>query len=199
MRDKYITNSDKNQNFIHRLPAGMMAGDLSTELFSERTTKKVFAISNGKTVSFDDINPKMRAQIFERLLDDPIAFEDLKHLTQKEAIEKYTFCVFGAADSAPDFCQDGNLQESDNFICSDNCSCLNWKSKKIKIDGEVLTPRQLEIVKLLATDLCDKQIADKLGITLSTLDTHKKTLFEKCNVSSKTGLVIKLIEQKIIQ
>jgi DNA-binding CsgD family transcriptional regulator len=199
MRDKYITNSDNNQNFIHRLPAGMMMGDLSTELFSERTTKKVFAISNGKTVSFEDLNPKMRAQIFERLLDDDRAIEDLKHLTQKEAIEHYAFCVFGAADSAADFCADGHLQEADNFICSDNCLCLNWKSKKIKIDGEVLTPRQLEIVKLLATDLCDKQIADKLGICLSTLDTHKKTLFEKCNVSSKTGLVIKLIEQKIIQ
>jgi len=199
MNSKHTTNSINNQNLIHRLPAGMMAGDFSTELFSERETKKVYAVSNGKTISFDEINPKMRAQIFERLLNDDRAVADLKHLNQKEAIEQYAFCVYGAADSAADFCKDGNLQEADNFICSDNCQCLNWRSKKIKIDGEVLTPRQLEIVKLLASDMCDKQIADKLGICQSTLDTHKKHLFEKCNVLSKTGLVIKLIEHKIIQ
>lgn len=199
MNDKCTININNNQNLIHRLPAGMINGDLSTELFSERNTKKVFAISNGRTIPFEGINPKMRAQIFERLLDDEIAIEDLKHLDQKEAIEQYAFCVFGAADSDADFCSDGNLQQPDNFICSNNCFCLKWNSKKIKIDGKVLTVRQLEIAQHLATDLCDKQIADKLNICISTLDTHKKNLFEKCNVSSKTGLVIKLIEHKIIQ
>lgn len=199
MKDKYITNSDNQQNFIHRLPAGILAGDLSTELFGIRETKKTYGVSNGKTVPFNELNPKMRAQIFERLLNDERAMNDLKHLPQTEAIEHYAFCIFGAADSKPDFSEDGVLQQADNFICSDNCICLNWASKKITIDGEVLTHRQLQIVKLLATDLCDKQIADQLGICVSTLDSHKKTLFEKCNVASKTGLVIKLIEQKIIQ
>lgn len=199
MNDKYIKNSDNHQNFIHRLPAGMLAGDLSTEMFGKRETRKVYGVSNGKTVSFNELNPKMRAQVFERLLNDERAMKDLRHLPQTEAIEHYAFCIFGAADSKPDFSEDGVLQQADNFICSDNCVCLNWSSKKITIDGEVLTPRQLQIVKLLATDLCDKQIADKLGISLSTLDSHKKTLFDKCNVASKTGLVIKLIEQKIIQ
>ena len=199
MNSKSTTNYSNNQNLIHRIPAGIIAGDFSTELFGERNSKKVFGVSNGKTVPFDEINPKMRAQIFERLLDDEKAMEDLKHLPQKEAIEHYAFCVFGAADSDADFSVNGILKEAENFICSDNCKCLNWKSKKIKIDGEILTPRQLEIVKLLASDLCDKQIADKLNICLSTLDTHKKHLFEKCNVLSKTGLVMKLIEQKIIQ
>jgi len=199
MSSKYNNIYLNNQNFIHRLPAGMMSGDLSTELFSDRSSKKVFAVSDGKTVPFKEINPLMRAQIFEQLLNDETALESLKHLDQKAAIEHYAFCIYGAADSVADFCKNGKLQEADNFICSDNCVCLNWKSKKMKIDGEFLTARQFEIAKLLATDLCDKQIADQLNITVSTLDTHKKNLFEKCGVASKTGLVIKLIEQKVIQ
>jgi DNA-binding CsgD family transcriptional regulator len=199
MNDKGTIKKTKKPNLIHRIPAGMMPGDLSTNLISERHTKKVFSVSNGKTIVFDELNPKMRAQIFEKLLNDETAIEDLKHLTQREATERYAFCIYGAADSAADFSADGTLQEADNFICSNNCICLNWKSKKLKIDGEVLTPRQLQISQLLATDLCDKEIAEKLNICLSTLDTHKKNLFEKCNVSSKTGLVIKLIEHKIIQ
>lgn len=199
MNDKYTVKKSNIQNLIHRIPAGIMPGDLSTNLISERDTKKVFSVSNGKTIAFDELNPKMRAQIFEKLLNDETAIEDLKHLPQKEAIEHYAFCIYGAADSASDFSPDGILQEADNFICSNNCICLNWKSKKLKIDGEVLTARQLEISQLFATDLCDKEIAEKLNICLSTLDTHKKKLFEKCNVSSKTGLVIKLIAHKIIQ
>lgn len=199
MENKGTIKDFNNPNLIHRLPAGMLKGDFSTELFSDRSTKKVYAVTNGTTVSFDEIDPVLRAQVFERLLKDEKALESLKHLNQKEATEHYAFCVFGAADSTADFCADGILQEADNFICSDNCICLHWNSKKMKIEGEVLTPRQLEVARLLATDLCDKQIADQLNISLSTLDTHKKNLFEKCNVSSKTGLAIKLIDNKIIQ
>lgn len=199
MLDKFTTNVGINQHLIHRLPAGMMHDDSSTELFGCRTTKKVFAISKGNTISFEKLEPIKRAQIFERLLDDPIAMNDLKNLPQDKAIEQFAFCVFGAADSEPDFCKNGELQAADNFICSDNCMCLKWPSKKITVEGVQLTSRQLEIAHLMATDLCDKQIADKLGICISTLDTHKKLLFEKCNVHSKTALVIKLIDQKIIQ
>jgi DNA-binding NarL/FixJ family response regulator len=61
------------------------------------------------------------------------------------------------------------------------------------------TSRELEILSLFASDLCDKQIADHLGITESTLNTHKKNLFEKFDVHSKSGLISKAFHQKIIQ
>lgn len=61
-----------------------------------------------------------------------------------------------------------------------------------------LTPRQLEIVKLCASDLCDKQIADQLGISISTLNSHKHLAFEKLNVHSKSGLITEAINSKII-
>lgn len=197
--NKSTTNEFTKQHLIHRIPAGMMQDDNSTELFGDRNSGKVFAISKGNTIPFEKLDPEKRSQIFEMLLNDSIAMQDLKHLSQDKAIEQFAFCVFGAADSNPDFDSEGNLKEADNFICSENCKCLRWHSKKITIDGVELTQRQLEIAQLLATDMCDKQIADKLGICHSTLDTHKKTLFEKCNVNSKTSLVIRLIEQKIIQ
>ena len=199
MNDKFTTNVGKHQHLIHRIPAGMMHDDDSTELFACRTSKKMFAISKGTTIPFNQLEPLKRGQIFERLLSDSVAMNDLKHLNQKQAVEQFAFCVFGAADSEADFCKNGDLKEADNFICSNNCMCLKWSSKKITVDGMQLTSRQFEIAQLLASDFCDKQIADKLQITLSTLDTHKKILFEKCKVNSKTALVMKLIEQKIIQ
>jgi DNA-binding CsgD family transcriptional regulator len=192
--DKFTTNP-----LIHQIPAGIMIGDKRTELFGCRETKRVFALSDGKTIPFQELNPSKRALIFEKLLSDEAAINDLKELPQAEAIERFAFCIFGAADHEPDFCENGQLKEADNFICSNNCKCLKWNSKNISIDGNRLTPRELEIVTLLASDKPDKQIADELEITESTLNTHKKHLFEKFNVYSKSGLITKAITNKIIQ
>lgn len=192
--DKFTQNP-----LIHQIPAGILLGDKRTELFGCRTTKKVYALTNGQTISFEDLNPKKRALIFEKLLSDEAAINDLKHLNQSEAIERFAFCIYGAADHEPDFCEDGQLKEADNFICSKNCQCLKWKSKNITIDGNKLTPREIQIVTLLASDKPDKQIANELKITESTLNTHKKHLFEKFNVLSKSGLITKAISNKIIQ
>lgn len=192
--DKFTTNP-----LIHQIPAGIMIGDKRTEMFGCRETKRVFALSDGKTIPFQELNPIKRALIFEKLLSDEAAINDLKELPQAEAIERFAFCIFGAADHEPDFCENGKLKEADNFICSNNCKCLKWNSKNISIDGNRLTPRELEIVTLLASDKPDKQIADELEISESTLNTHKKHLFEKFNVYSKSGLITKAITNKIIQ
>lgn len=192
--DKFTTNS-----LIHQIPAGLMIGDTSTELFGCRETKHVFGLSNGQTIKFEELHPTKRALIFEKLLSDEVAIQDLKDLPQAEAIEHFAFCVYGAADHEPDFDCNGNLKKADNFICSNNCKCLKWETKNITIEGNKLTPREIEIVTLLASDKPDKQIADELEITESTLNTHKKHLFDKFHVFSKSGLITKAISNKIIQ
>lgn len=199
MFDKSTTIVANTQHRIHRLPAGMMQGDLSTEIFACRESKSVYALSDGKSIPFNQLNSKFRAQIFEKLLDDPKAIEDLKHLSAEDATEKFAFCIYGACDSNPDFCANGILKEADNFICSDSCTCLKWSSKNIKLNGNVLTSKEIQVIQLLATDLSDKMIADRLDITPSTLDTHKAHLFEKAGVHSKNGLIVAAIDQKIIQ
>lgn len=199
MFDKCSNNVAEMQQSIHRLPAGILKGDVSTEIFGNIETRKVYALSNGNSIPFQELNPVMRAQVFERLLNDPKAMEDLKHLSQEEAIEAFAFCVFGAADSNPDFSVNGKLKEAENFICSENCKCLKWNSKIIKINGNPLTLREIEIIKLLATDKTDKMISDELGICLSTLDSHKKNIFEKAGVFSKNGLIVRAIDENIIR
>lgn len=187
------------KNQIHQIPAGMLLGDNRTEIFGDRTTKKSYFITNGQTFRFEELASYKKAQIFEQLLNDDVAFEELKHLTQEEATEKFAFCIYGAADHEADFNSDGHLNKADNFICSNNCNCLKWKSKSINIDGNPLTVREIQIVTLMASDLADKQIASELRIAESTLNTHKQNIFEKANVRSKSGLITKAINQKIIQ
>lgn len=131
MNDKSTNFVANQQHLIHQLPAGLLEGDKRTELFGCRKTKKVFVLSDGKTISFKKLPQPMKALLLKKMLSDEKAMQDLKHLSVEEALEKFTFCVFGSADSTPDFDENGNLKDGDNFICGNkNCKCYTWSSKK---------------------------------------------------------------------
>jgi DNA-binding NarL/FixJ family response regulator len=50
------------------------------------------------------------------------------------------------------------------------------------------TPRQLEIERLLVDGLMQKEIAGQLGISLSTVDAHRRALYAKRGVRSRAEL-----------
>jgi DNA-binding CsgD family transcriptional regulator len=47
-----------------------------------------------------------------------------------------------------------------------------------------LTTREKEILKLIAKGLISKEIADKLYISVNTVNTHRQRIIEKLNVSN---------------
>jgi DNA-binding NarL/FixJ family response regulator len=52
-----------------------------------------------------------------------------------------------------------------------------------------LTPREKEVLKLIAEELTSSEIAGKLFISLNTVETHRKNLMSKLNVKNTAGLV----------
>jgi len=56
--------------------------------------------------------------------------------------------------------------------------------------GEKLSLRELEIIKLAARGMSNKDIANELGLTLRTVKGHLANIFSKLNVSSRTEVVI---------
>jgi DNA-binding NarL/FixJ family response regulator len=61
-----------------------------------------------------------------------------------------------------------------------------------------LTPREIEIVKLIAEEYNNAKIGDKLFISERTVETHRKNIFRKTNTKSVAGLIKFAMEQKII-
>ncbi|MBS4058418.1 MAG: response regulator transcription factor [Bacteroidales bacterium] len=53
----------------------------------------------------------------------------------------------------------------------------------------VLTEREIEILKLIAEGLSNKEIGDKLFISHRTVDTHRTNLMKKLDVSNIAGLI----------
>jgi DNA-binding NarL/FixJ family response regulator len=68
--------------------------------------------------------------------------------------------------------------------------------KKPQSDMEQLTKREHEILALLAKGFLYKEIADQLGISLSTVRAHLHTVYEKLHVQSRTEAVVKFLTRE---
>ncbi len=62
---------------------------------------------------------------------------------------------------------------------------------------KTLTPRELEIIKLIVKEFSTKQIAEKLNISPRTVDTHRKNILNKINTRSVVGLIRYAYENKL--
>ncbi len=61
-----------------------------------------------------------------------------------------------------------------------------------------LTPREIQVLELVAAGHSTKQVADKLGIGTRTVESHRINMLKKMKVNNTAELVKKAIELKII-
>lgn len=61
-----------------------------------------------------------------------------------------------------------------------------------------LSDREIEFLKLAATEMTYKEIAEKMSLSPRTIDGYRDDLFEKLNIKSRVGLVIFAIRNKIV-
>ena len=61
-----------------------------------------------------------------------------------------------------------------------------------------LTPREREVVELICEGLRNKEIADRLHISLATVSHHLTAVFRKLEVSDRTSLVIYAAKRRLI-
>lgn len=61
-----------------------------------------------------------------------------------------------------------------------------------------LSEREREVLRLIAQEYSNGEIADKLFISIRTVDTHRRNLLEKLQVKNTVGLVKYAIEKGII-
>ncbi len=57
------------------------------------------------------------------------------------------------------------------------------------IAGEELTPKELEVLRLLATRLSRREIAERLYVSLNTVKTHQRAVYRKLRVEHRSSAV----------
>lgn len=63
--------------------------------------------------------------------------------------------------------------------------------REIEDENEKLSPREREVLKLLASGYIYKEVADQLDLTLETVRTYVKRICQKLHVRSKVEAIIK--------
>lgn len=61
-----------------------------------------------------------------------------------------------------------------------------------------LTPRELDVLQLIAKQYNTKEISDQLHISVNTVETHRKNLISKLNVKNVVGLAIYAIKNNLV-
>jgi LuxR family maltose regulon positive regulatory protein len=73
-----------------------------------------------------------------------------------------------------------------------------WDKHKKTHVGIDLSNRELDTLKLIAQDLSNQEIADKLFISLNTVKTHLKNIYSKLEVDTRAKAVVKAKELRIV-
>jgi DNA-binding NarL/FixJ family response regulator len=61
-----------------------------------------------------------------------------------------------------------------------------------------LTPREREIVQLLAEGKSSREVADALGLSIKTAETHRANIMRKLNLHSVSDLVLYAVRNNIV-
>jgi two-component system nitrate/nitrite response regulator NarL len=65
--------------------------------------------------------------------------------------------------------------------------------------SELLTEREREILRLIAKEYSNKQMAEKLFISERTVETHRKNIFRKTNTNTLVGLIKFAFEHNLVE
>ncbi|MDB5152439.1 MAG: response regulator transcription factor [Mucilaginibacter sp.] len=153
-----------------------------------------------------DINmPRMNGIITARWLRDNHPDINIVVLSMFEDAEKVLTMVrmgvkgYLLKDAEPNEFEDALHKVSQNevyypeFVTRHLVDSINTDFNLAKLNG-----REVEFLKLAATELTYKEIADHMCVSSRTVDGYRDQLFEKLQIKSRIGLVLYAIKHKLI-
>jgi DNA-binding CsgD family transcriptional regulator len=61
-----------------------------------------------------------------------------------------------------------------------------------------LSPRELEVIRLISQEYTNKEISDKLCISQRTVETHRDHILQKTNAKNSVGIIMYAYRNNII-
>lgn len=90
-------------------------------------------------------------------------------------------------------------------IAADQCQFLlaaaeteNGRAASTAVTADLLSPREIEVLRLISAGLTNQQIADQLYVSLNTIRSHTKNTYSKLDVQSRTQAVARARDLRIL-
>jgi DNA-binding NarL/FixJ family response regulator len=90
------------------------------------------------------------------------------------------------------------VHEGGIYFSGEAGQALAEYQRSSKNELPVLTPREKEILELIAEGYTNPQIAEKIFLSQFTVDSHRKNLLAKLNVKNTASLIRLAVENKLI-
>ncbi len=203
MQNKSTISSQHPQHLI----AGIQKKDNSVEFFGIHETMEVRFLQNGKTHHFKELKKEHLFLVINAFEADRQAVAVLRNLKNPDGtpanlkyarmVELYVYFCYGNLNHTPDI-ENGVLSKPENYRHRRDCISLQFKHKTLRINGQPLKPREVIMIDLFSDDLKDDVVALELGITTTTLNQHKRELFDKAGVHTKTALMIRAVKDELL-
>ncbi len=74
-----------------------------------------------------------------------------------------------------------------------------WRNEPPDVSASALTPREIEVLQLLAEGLTNQQVGSRLGLSARTIKTHVQNLLVKLDVPDRTGAVARAFRLGLIR
>lgn len=178
------------------IPSGLL--DSNIEFFSQ--DGELFSIQDGTRYQFPHMPVKHLDFLEQVYLDDTTGQKTVEHLIPTNRVKVYSICRFGGCNSTPDATSVGDcMDNAEYFDCGirGNCPHEGKRCKEIVAERGVISPRQLEIMKLVAEGLFNKEIADRLQISENTVANHLANIFDKLGDRSRVVITSFIKERGI--
>ncbi|MCW1735377.1 helix-turn-helix domain-containing protein [Anaerorudis cellulosivorans] len=90
------------------------------------------------------------------------------------------------------------IKKLDRLDIYDLQQVITHEKKQEKSNASILTGREIEILKLIVRGYINKEIADKLNISLNTVLTHRKHIISKTGIKTVSGLTFYCISNGLL-
>jgi len=185
-------------NTNSKIPAGLL--DDSFEFFEK--DGKVYFLHNKQTHDFMDLDVNYATLLRMDLDEHPRAVEALNALGISDPIDQlkqWAICNFGNFDMKTDLSADGELiKEYVSCHKRGKCEYEGIICPPVEAGNGTLTKREIQIIKLIVQDLLDKTIADRLSISIATMNVHRGNIERKIGCHSKAGIVAFAYQHNLI-
>ncbi|HEV2481823.1 MAG TPA: response regulator transcription factor [Puia sp.] len=104
------------------------------------------------------------------------------YVLKNASLEELLQALRAVVDGGTFFSKDIHIGDRDE----DFRNTITIEDKQI---DEILSRRELEVLRLICKEFSNAEIADKLFLSVSTVETHRKNLIAKLGVNNTVGLV----------
>lgn len=162
---------------------------------------RLITICEGK-IYYDLDMPEFILKLRQKELNNDVEAKDSLNymgiLGNDERLLQFIKCRFGGYDNLPDSIM-YRSNNADYWSCGKRGSCKAefCLCSPIITEHGRLSRTEIEVIKLIAKDLADKQIADKLEVSENTIHTHRYNITKKIGCNSKNGIVAFAYEKGI--